>query len=55
MAVLRELDCNSLRPLAEIQPGIPLCVAGGLNLATKSGGLGDLNAVADIEKYLRGK
>ncbi|MCL2068608.1 MAG: hypothetical protein FWH00_01795 [Oscillospiraceae bacterium] len=54
LAVLRGLDCGCVRPLAEIQPGIPLCAAGNLNLATKSGGLGDIDAVIAIEEFMRG-
>jgi uncharacterized protein YgbK (DUF1537 family) len=54
LAVITELGCGCLRPLTEIQPGVPLCVANGLNIVTKSGGLGNLDVVSDIEKYLRG-
>jgi uncharacterized protein YgbK (DUF1537 family) len=52
-AVLRELDIGCVRSLDEIKPGIPLSVAYDLNIATKAGGLGPIDAVTAIEKYLR--
>jgi len=55
-AVLRGIGCGHLRVITEIQPGVPLsAVYRGikLNVVTKSGGLGNVDAVTVIDRYLR--
>jgi len=56
LAIIDRLNISFVQPISEIHAGIPLSSAkykGNINLVTKSGGLGDENAVAVIEKYLR--
>jgi len=55
LAILRGLNLPCVRPLCEIQSGVPLCASGHLNIATKSGGLGEIDVVAAIEAYMRGQ
>jgi len=52
-AVLRALGCGFLRVITEIKTGIPLCTDGRLMIATKSGGLGEIDAVTVIDRFLR--
>ena len=53
LAVLDKAGVGTVKLIDEIQTGVPLCEAAGIRLVTKSGGLGDLDAVVKIDNYLR--
>jgi uncharacterized protein YgbK (DUF1537 family) len=53
LALLDALGASSLRVVAEVEPGIPLCLAGALPVTTKAGAFGDIGAIGRCLAYMR--
>ncbi|MGD9701719.1 MAG: four-carbon acid sugar kinase family protein [Acidimicrobiia bacterium] len=51
-AVLRGLGCDTLEPLGEVLPGVPVSRFGELVVVTKAGGFGEVDVVAKVTERL---
>lgn len=58
MGIMRQLKCNLIEPLAEIETGVVLSVLHSdkyrMHVITKAGGLGESDVVEKIERYISG-
>jgi uncharacterized protein YgbK (DUF1537 family) len=53
LALLEALGATSLGMVAEVEPGVPLCLAGTLPVITKAGAFGDAGTLGRCLAYMR--